>query len=285
MTVMAEPAGADDLLAQAWGSLVGRPDDPHAGEVSGMTVTGPSGHLPSRFRVEDAAMACVGVALMAAATLGQPAGVTVPEVSLDRGHVSVAAASERFFRQAGQARGVGFAPLSRFWPTADGWVRTHANYPWHRAALLDALGTTEDPEAVAAALLALPSEIIEDRVVAAGGVAAAVRTVGEWRSHPQGMALATEPLIGHRSLGDARPRARPAGGAPAAGVGSWISPGSSPDRCAPAISEPSVPTSSGSIHRAVRTWAEGPGPTPCWPSGARPSTSPTTAGWPRCTSC
>ncbi len=30
----------------------------------------------------------------------------------------------------------GFAPLSRLWPAAEGWVRTHANYPWRRAALL-----------------------------------------------------------------------------------------------------------------------------------------------------
>src|SRR6478735_5615692 len=30
----------------------------------------------------------------------------------------------------------GFAPLSGFFRTADGWVRTHANYPHHRARLL-----------------------------------------------------------------------------------------------------------------------------------------------------
>ena len=32
-----------------------------------------------------------------------------------------------------------FAPLSGFWRAADGWVRTHANYPHHRARLLAAL--------------------------------------------------------------------------------------------------------------------------------------------------
>ena len=45
----------------------------------------------------------------------------------------------------GEQTGPGFAPLSRFWRAADGWVRTHGNYPWHRSALLRALiGSTEE---------------------------------------------------------------------------------------------------------------------------------------------
>src|SRR5690625_7961124 len=33
----------------------------------------------------------------------------------------------------------GFAPLSGFWRTADGWIRLHANYPHHEQALMRAL--------------------------------------------------------------------------------------------------------------------------------------------------
>ncbi|OEV22841.1 hypothetical protein AN220_27560, partial [Streptomyces nanshensis] len=53
--------------------------------------------------------------------------------------VATAFRSDRLVRIDGRAP-VTFAPLSRFWRTADGWVRTHANYPHHRARLLSALG-------------------------------------------------------------------------------------------------------------------------------------------------
>ena len=56
--------------------------------------------------------------------------------------------------------------------TADGWIRLHANYPHHRAALLRVLGE-DDPLAAARAWNAIE---LEDAIVAAGGCAAAVRT-------------------------------------------------------------------------------------------------------------
>ena len=83
--------------------------------------------------------------------------------------------SEAYLRVNGEPTGPGFAPLSRFWRAADGWVRTHGNYPWHRSALLRALGSSGDPESVAAAIAALRAREVEDLVVGAGGVAAAVR--------------------------------------------------------------------------------------------------------------
>ena len=67
--------------------------------------------------------------------------------------------------------GPGFAPLSRFWRAADGWVRTHGNYPWHRAGLLRALGCAgdaqDDPEPVAAAIAGLGAREAEDLVTGA----------------------------------------------------------------------------------------------------------------------
>jgi len=71
-----------------------------------------------------------------------------------------------------------------------------------------ALGTSEEPGAVAARLAELPAEEVERRVFAAGGIAAAVRTAEEWDAHPQGRAVAAEPLIGHRMTGDAVARER-----------------------------------------------------------------------------
>ena len=185
-------------------------------------MTGAPGDLPSTFRVEDVAVASVAAALRAASLLqagrtGRPA----QRLSVDRRHIAAAVRSERAFRREGSAPGgAGFAPLSRFWRTADGWVRTHANYPWHRTALAAALGTADDADAVmvADALAGRRGADVEEAVVAAGGVAGRVRSLAEWAEHPQGKAVASEPLVGHERLGDAAPRRLPASALPAGGT-------------------------------------------------------------------
>ncbi|HZU73323.1 MAG TPA: CoA transferase [Acidimicrobiales bacterium] len=199
-----------ELIESAWRAVAG--GTPLPVEVR---VEGEAGHLGSAFRVEEAAVACVAVALAAAAALASGARGGPGEVGLHRAQVAMAVRSERYF-DAGGATGAGFAPLSRFWPTADGWVRTHANYPWHKAALLQALGAGE--EEVGAAMKARPSEQVEEAVFAAGGVAAAVRSRAEWRDHPQGRAVAAEPLVSHQRFDGAPPRRAHEGPLPAAGV-------------------------------------------------------------------
>jgi hypothetical protein len=204
----------EELIAQAMSSLrTGQPPEP-----APLEVTGPSGQLSSTFAVEAVAMACVASALSAAACFQGQRGGSTARVVLDRNHVAAAVRSERYFLRGESSAGAGFDPLSRFWPAADGWVRTHANYPWHRRALLSTLGSSEDPDVLAAAIAKLPAEEIEERVFAAGGVAAAVRPLPAWGDHPQGKALAEEPLIGHRMIGDGAPRVRRVGALPAAGV-------------------------------------------------------------------
>ncbi|MFT3862867.1 MAG: CoA transferase [Solirubrobacterales bacterium] len=167
-------------------------------EAERLEVGGERGAPSSRLPVDELGVACVGAALLAA-------GDQV--ASLDRGQLRAALVSERLFFVDGARAGAGFAPASRFWPTADGWIRTHANYPWHHAALLRGAGAKDDEE-LAAAIAARSAEQIEDDVFAAGGVTAAVRGPAEWLAHPQGAAVATEPLVAHVRLGDAEPRPR-----------------------------------------------------------------------------
>jgi crotonobetainyl-CoA:carnitine CoA-transferase CaiB-like acyl-CoA transferase len=226
------PAAPDPTMAlveQAWSALVaGDPAAEQAGWAEGLEVTGTAGHLPSRLPVEELAVAAVGGALLAAGALhrqrGGPTGSASVEASLeasvDREHVALAVRSERFFRHGPEPAGAGFAPLSRFWLTADGWVRTHANYPWHKQALLRALAMDDDAnaDAIAAAMAERRAEDVEADVFAAGGVAGAVRAREEWQRHPQGQALAAEPLVSHRVTGEATARARPAAAQPAAGI-------------------------------------------------------------------
>lgn len=113
--------------------------------------------------------------------------------------------SERLFQIDGAPAGGGFAPQSRFWRAADGWVRTHANFPWHHEALLRAVGAADDAS-LEAAIAVRPAEQVEADVFAAGGVAAAVRTPARWRADPAGAAVASEPLVARLRLGDADPR-------------------------------------------------------------------------------
>ncbi|MFJ2759835.1 CoA transferase [Streptomyces prasinus] len=197
-------------LAAAWSSLGGDPD-----LLARVTTVERSGALPARLPVRETARACVGACALAAAELGArragPArrgrhpGPGVPAVRVDDGAVAAAFVSERHLLVDGRAP-VSFAPLSRFWRTADGWVRTHANYPHHRARLLAALGTSDDPEAVAAVLAGRPAAEVEETVYAAGGLAVALRTPAAWAAHAQAAAVARRPLVERGRLDSAPAR-------------------------------------------------------------------------------
>ncbi len=179
MTTVAEQLWTR-LLAEAWAALdpvdALEPDHPDA-DPGPLEVTGRPGRLPSHLAVEDTAIACAAAALLAAADWQARRGGSRPRTALglDRGHVAAVFRSEAQLRINGAAAGTGFAPLSRFWRTSDGWVRTHANYPWHHAALLRALATDGAQESVAAALAVLPARQAEDLVVGAGSDPAAWR--------------------------------------------------------------------------------------------------------------
>ena len=121
-----------DLLPAVWASLGGAPE-----ELARIRITGPPDVLRSRFPVTAAGAAAVGASLLAA-TLGSD----VP-LGVDTAALSVALRSERHLRLDGRAVGSPFDPLSAFHRTADGWLRLHANYPWHRAAALCVLGCDE----------------------------------------------------------------------------------------------------------------------------------------------
>ncbi|WP_200301306.1 CoA transferase [Streptomyces adelaidensis] len=169
------------------------------------------GVLGARLPVRELARACVGVCALAAAELGaRRAGLAeVPRVRVDDGAVATAFVSERHLLVDGRVP-VSFAPLSRFWRTADGWVRTHANYPHHRERLLSALGVPDgDVPAVESVLAERSALEAEEAVYAAGGLAVALRTAKEWAAHEQARAVAARPLVEHERLDTAHARVLP----------------------------------------------------------------------------
>ena len=79
--------------------------------------------------------------------------------------------------------------------TADGWVRLHTNAPHHRSRALEVLGVADDRDTVASAVLSWRSDELETAIVDAGGAAAAMRSLDQWRNHAQGRAVEEEPLV------------------------------------------------------------------------------------------
>ncbi|KUL54763.1 CoA-transferase [Streptomyces sp. NRRL F-4489] len=192
----------------AWAALGG---DPALTER--ISYTGPPGLLAARLPVMALARSTVAVCALAAAELAaRRDGGSPPAVRVDDGAVATAFLSERHLRIDGRPL-TAFAPFSRFWRTADGWLRTHANYPHHRARLLATLGLPESagPADAEALIAGQRAEDVQEAVYAAGGLAIAARTPEEWAAHPQGATVARHPLLTRETLPTgAPPRPLPA---------------------------------------------------------------------------
>ncbi|MGW7271861.1 CoA transferase [Streptomyces sp. NPDC054864] len=199
-------------ISQAWAALGADPS-----LLDRVSYGGSSGGLPARLPVMELARATVAVCSLAAAELTSVrTGRPVPRVRVDDEAVATAFLSDRLVRVDGQAWST-FSPLSRFWRATDGWVRTHANYPHHRARLLAALGVPEDiggeeVDAVGRAIARLPALEVEERVYAAGGLAVAARSPEAWAASEQGVMVARQPLLTMARIDEA-PERKPDGGA------------------------------------------------------------------------
>jgi crotonobetainyl-CoA:carnitine CoA-transferase CaiB-like acyl-CoA transferase len=192
---------------------------PQTETVSFVVRTGPSSVLASPFDVTGLAVDAVAGCAEAALALAAARRLDLPDVTVDSRAVAAAVSSERHLRIAGR-RPEPWAELSGFFPTADGWVRLHGNYRHHADAARRALALpgTAGRDDVAAALVERSAIDSETAIVAAGGVAAAVRTEAEWAASDAGVAVRGAPLVERLPAGN-EPRALPrATGLPAEGL-------------------------------------------------------------------
>ena len=125
-----------------------------------------------------------------------PKADEVPQVRIVPQLVAGAYRSDQLFRWNGN-RAPAWAPLSGFFASSDGWVRTHANYPHHEAALrsLLRLDGSATAEAVAHAISHRSALALEDEAADSGAIISAVRSPSSRRGHPQAQALEAEPFI------------------------------------------------------------------------------------------
>jgi len=153
----------------------------------------PGGSLPSIFAVSDLAQASIAVAGSALSTLVANSGGPPPTVRVNRDLASA------WFGYSIHSQGwqmpTPWDSVSGDYLCSDGWIKLHANAPHHRAVILEVLGVAGEHDAVARAALTWTALDLETAAVNAGGAAAAMRTVVQWREHPQGQLVAREPLV------------------------------------------------------------------------------------------
>ncbi|MEM8925369.1 MAG: CoA transferase [Actinomycetota bacterium] len=157
--------------------------------------TGSEGALPSVFAVTEFAAASVACAGRATARLRSILGGSAAAVEVDARLASWWYVSS--LRPDGWERGDLWDAIAGIYPTADGWIRLHTNAPHHREAAVAALGCADERSAVAGAVATWRADELEAAIVAAGGCAAVLRSGAAWAEHPQGRAVAVEPLVDH----------------------------------------------------------------------------------------
>ncbi|QJQ00970.1 CoA transferase [Herbaspirillum rubrisubalbicans Os34] len=187
---MTHATTAHAMLTEIWQAL-----DGPAATLSAVQLSG-QGALPSVFATSDLAQASVAAAGLALAELVQAGGAPLPQVVCERRLASLwFSASLR--PQGWQAPSLWDAVAGDY-RTADGWIRLHTNAAHHRVAALEVLGL--DPQQasradVAGEVARWTGSELETAIVAHGGCAAQMRSQADWSAHPQGAAVAAEPLV------------------------------------------------------------------------------------------
>jgi len=197
-------------LSQLW-QAAGLPVD----ALQRISLRGADPVLPSSFAVGTAAQASMAAGALAAAELGRLRNGVTQRVTVDMRHAALECCSH--FLLDGQTLRL-WDKLSGLYPCGDdegasGWVRIHTNFAHHRDGALRLLGLPEGRRAeradVQRALHDWSALDFEQAAADAGLVVAALRSFEAWDRHPQGCAVALQPLLQWTRLGDAVPRALP----------------------------------------------------------------------------
>src|SRR6266851_1479973 len=191
---MSEMANA--LARNAWGTIGGNEK-----AVNSILFVGEGG-LPSVYPVTDFAGAVTASAALAVLELLEKRTGKARSATVDR-----RLASFWFWvsiHPIGWKLAPAWDPIAGDYPTRDGFIRLHTNAAHHRAAAERVLGTHGDKEGMARAVAGWAKGDLERAIVEAGGCAAEMRSVSEWAEHPQGRAIAAEPLA-HVTTTDAAP--------------------------------------------------------------------------------
>ncbi|MDP4024548.1 CoA transferase [Methylobacterium sp. NEAU 140] len=177
------------VAAEIWAALDGPP-----GALDRLGISG-DGALSSAFAVTDLAagsIAAAGLALAEVAGVEAVAGAEAT-VQVDRRLASFWFATS--VRPEGWSVPPPWDPVAGDYRARDGWIRLHTNAPRHRAAAERVLGPQVDRDGMARAVAGWETGALEGAILAEGGAAAEMRDGPAWAAHPQGRAVAAEPLV------------------------------------------------------------------------------------------
>lgn len=175
--------------------------------------------LPTPFRAAGAAAAALGLAAAAANEIWRLRGGSQQEMSIDLKAAASSLVSFDLQRLNGAAMRREEKPTTGAYRGMDGrWIHLHGGFPHLERRTLDLLNCDNTKESVAAGVAKWSVFALEDSLAFMGQCGAVVRTEEEWRSHPQGAALAGVPVISLKRIGDTPPLRLPESGQPLDGI-------------------------------------------------------------------
>lgn len=185
-------------------------------------ITGEDPVIASPHRLATAmavAAAAQGTALAALHRMNTGVG---QDVAVDLQDAAHAIHPSRYLKQNGHPIGFDFTfpePGNGYFRTADGrHCYLVSTRPALRNGLLQVLGCANDTASITRAVLQWNGQALEDACAERGLPVVLVRSPAEWRAHPHAQALAAQPLVSIRRIGEGAPMRSPAGERPLAGL-------------------------------------------------------------------
>jgi len=175
--------------------------------------------LPTPFRITETSTATLAAVGLAVSDLWELRTGRRQGIAIDARRATASLRSGRYLKLDGVTISDAPNKVMGSYPAKHGrWSYLHCNFPNHRAVALKVLGVPEDREAVRKAVAQWDALELEEAIISAKGAGGMVRTIEEWKQHPQGMAVATLPLMEIVKIGDSPPEALPKGERPLSGI-------------------------------------------------------------------
>jgi len=195
----------------------------------GVAMTGADPVYATSFKVAETGAAVLAAVGVAVADIHEMKTECRQSVSVDVRHAAAALHSFAHLqkrRDDGSFEVIGNSPAAAAayqiiqpYPTKDDrWFLPHFGMSHLKERVQKVLNCEVTPEAVAAAVKKWDAQDLEDALADAQACGGMVRTPAEWLSHPQGKALALQPVVEIEKIGDSAPEPFPADGPALSGI-------------------------------------------------------------------
>ena len=175
--------------------------------------------LATPFKITETGTATLAAVGLAVSDLWELRTGRRQGISIDTRRATASLRSGSYLKLNGKIVSNARNPVMGMYPAKNGrWSYVHANFPNHREAALKVLGVPEDTDAVRKAVAKWDALELEEAIIAAKGAGGMVRSIEEWKKHPQGIAVASLPLMEIIKIGDSKPEPLPKGDRPLSGI-------------------------------------------------------------------